>query len=338
MSGDINCKEEEEEEEENNENEGEEENEKNNDDDSAEDEVSLAAAELLRLALLANRDALKTTTTTTTVLPAGKVHALTRGGEEFREILYRKKKNNNNNNNQCYSLIVLVYSMENCQPCRVFAPKIEQMAREYGESLSVAFVKCLVNASDANRRLASEAGVAGFPCAQIFDGATGRKVISEDIKGANDVKLREVLEQRAYNVEKFDRLKDAAFAALSEAKAKLVANEDERHEERRFATLVKTVTAYASNAIEKEDAKYKRINVNGKAFTERVRSCGEEGEKCLRAFGFEKKKIKEEESGDESEEAYYEISPLVFDEFHENNPFTKREMRRVIDMLRALTG
>ena len=149
------------------------------------------------------------------------------------------------------------------------------------------------------------------------------------------MKLREVLEQRAYNVEKFDRLKDAAFAALSEAKAKLVANEDERvNEERRFATLVKTVTAYASNAIEKEDAKYKRINVNGKAFTERVKSCGEEGEKCLRAFGFEKKKIKE----DESEEAYYEISPLVFDEFHENNPFTKREMRRVIDMLRALTG
>lgn len=327
MSGDINK---EEEEEENNEkNEGEEENEEN---ENA-SEVSLAAAELLRLALLANKDALKTTR----VVP-GKVHALTRGGEEFKEILDQKKKNNKNNH--CYSLIVLVYSMENCQPCRVFAPKIEQMAREYGESLSVAFVKCLINASEANRRLASEAGVNGFPCSQIFDGATGRKVITEDIKGANEVKLREVLEQRAYNVEKFDRLKDAAFAALSEAKAKLVANEDERDdEERRFATLVKTVTAYASNAIEKEDAKYKRINVNGKAFTERVKSCGEEGEKCLRAFGFEKKKIKEdEESGDESEEAYYEISPLVFDEFHENNPFTKREMRRVIDMLRALTG
>jgi len=332
MSGDINK----EEEEENNEkNEGEEENGKN---ENA-SEVSLAAAELLRLALLANKDALKTTTTTTRVVFPGKVHELTRGGEEFKEILYQKKKNKNN----CYSLIVLVYSMENCQPCRVFAPKIEQMAREYGESLSVAFVKCLINASDANRRLASEAGVNGFPCSQIFDGATGRKVVisnEEDIKGANEVKLREVLEQRAYNVEKFDRLKDAAFAALSEAKAKLVANEDERdNEERRFATLVKTVTAYASNAIEKEDAKYKRINVNGKAFTERVKSCGEEGEKCLRAFGFEKKKIKEdEESGDESEEAYYEISPLVFDEFHENNPFTKREMRRVIDMLRALTG
>ena len=328
MSGDINK---EEEEEENNEkNEGEEENEKN---ERSADEVSLAAAELLRLALLANKDALKTTTTTTTRGFPGKVHALTRGGEEFREILHQKKNKNN------YSLIVLVYSMENCQPCRVFAPKIEQMAREYGESVSVAFVKCLINESDANRRLASEAGVTGFPCSQIFDGATGRKVISEDIKGANDVKLREVLEQRSYNVEKFDRLKDAAFAALSEAKAKLVANEDERdREERRFATLVKTVTAYASNAIEKEDAKYKRINVNGKAFTERVKSCGEEGEKCLRAFGFEKKKIKEEESGDEGEEAYYEISPLVFDEFHENNPFTKREMRRVIDMLRALTG
>ena len=328
MSGDINKEEEEEEEEE-------EENNDNND-DSEKNEASLAAAELLRLALLANRrDALKTRTTSLVFPEPGKVHALTRGGEEFREILYRKKKEK-----QCYSLIVLVYSMENCQPCRVFAPKIEHMARECGERLSVAFVKCLVNESDANRRLASEAGVAGFPRAQIFDGATGRKAISEDIKGANDVKLREVLEEKAYNVEKFDRLKDAAFAALSEAKAKLVANEvaNEDERERRFATLVKTVIAYASNAIEKEDAKYKRINVNGKAFTERVKSCGEEGEKCLRAFGFEKKKIKEEESGDESEEAYYEISPLVFDEFHENNPFTKREMRRVIDMLRALTG
>jgi len=331
MSGDINK----EEEEEDKGGEEKEENEKN-EKKSADEEVSLAAAELLRLALLANKDALKKETTTTTRVVPGKVHALTRGGEEFKEILYQKKKNNKNN----YSLIVLVYSMENCQPCSIFAPKIEQMAREYGESLSVAFVKCVINESDANRRLASEAGVNGFPCSQIFDGATGRKVITEDIKGANEVKLREVLEQRAYNVEKFDRLKDAAFAALSEAKAKLVANEDERdNEERRFATLVKTVTAYASNAIDKEDAKYKRINVNGKAFTERVKSCGEEGEKCLRAFGFEKKKIKEdEESGDESEEAYYEISPLVFDEFHENNPFTKREMRRVIDMLRALTG
>ena len=55
-------------------------------------------------------------------------------------------------------------------------------------------------------------------------------------------------------------------------------------------TLVKTVTAYASNAIEKEDAKYRRIKTSGKAFTERVKSVGDEGEKCLRAFGFEKKK------------------------------------------------
>ena len=153
MSGDINK----EEEEEDKGGEEKEENEKN-EKKSADEEVSLAAAELLRLALLANKDALKKETTTTTRVVPGKVHALTRGGEEFKEILYQKKKNNKNN----YSLIVLVYSMENCQPCSIFAPKIEQMAREYGESLSVAFVKCVINESDANRRLASEAGVTGF--------------------------------------------------------------------------------------------------------------------------------------------------------------------------------
>ena len=98
-------------------------------------------------------------------------------------------------------------------------------------------------------------------------------------------------------------------------------------------TLVKTVTAYASNAIEKEDAKYRRIKTSGKAFTERVKSVGDEGEKCLRAFGFEKKK-----DDDDDEEEVYEISPVVFDEFDENNKFGKREMRRVIKMLRALTG
>jgi hypothetical protein len=142
-------------------------------------------------------------------------------------------------------------------------------------------------------------------------------------------------------VEKFDRLKRDAFEALSEAKAKIFYGEDDdddeqeqqqEEEQQRFVTLVKTVTAYASNAIEKEDAKYRRIKTSGKAFTERVKSVGDEGEKCLRAFGFEKKK------GDDDDEEVYEISPVVFDEFDENNKFGKREMRRVIKMLRALTG
>ena len=157
--------------------------------------------------------------------------------------------------------------------------------------------------------------------------------------------MREGLETHAYNVEKFDRLKRDAFEALSEAKAKAKIFEDDdddggdeqqqqqQQQQQRFVTLVKTVTAYASNAIEKEDAKYRRIKTSGKAFTERVKSVGDEGEKCLRAFGFEKKK-----DDDEDEEEVYEISPVVFDEFDENNKFGKREMRRVIKMLRALTG
>ncbi|CAL6411132.1 unnamed protein product [Bathycoccus prasinos] len=303
------------------------------------DDASLACAELLRLALL-SKDLNTLNTTNQTRLSDGEVKQLQRGGEEFREILMNTTKNNNNTI-RC-SVIVLVFSMENCQPCAQFAPKIDRLAQEY-KDLHVGFVKCNIHQSDMNRRLANEAGVFGFPCAQMYDGHTGQKVQLEggDVKGANEAKLREGLETHAYNVEKFDRLKRDAFEALSEAKAKIFYGEDDDDDEQeqqqeeqqqRFVTLVKTVTAYASNAIEKEDAKYRRIKTSGKAFTERVKSVGDEGEKCLRAFGFEKKK------GDDDDEEVYEISPVVFDEFDENNKFGKREMRRVIKMLRALTG
>ena len=309
-----------------------------------EDDASLACAELLRLALLSKdlSNTLNTATTNQTRLSDGEVKQLQRGGEEFREILMSTTKNNNNNTCRC-SVIVLVFSMENCQFCAQFTPKIDRLAREY-KDLHVGFVKCNIHESEANRRLANEAGVFGFPCAQMYDGHTGQKVQIEggDVKGANEAKLREGLETHAYNVEKFDRLKRDAFEALSEAKAKIFEDDDDdggdeqqqqqQQQQQRFVTLVKTVTAYASNAIEKEDAKYRRIKTSGKAFTERVKSVGDEGEKCLRAFGFEKKK------DDDDGEEVYEISPVVFDEFDENNKFGKREMRRVIKMLRALTG
>ena len=45
----------------------------------------------------------------------------------------------------------------------------------------------------------------------------------------------------------------------------------------------------------------------------------------------------DEDGGQDDEEAY-EFSNVVFDEFHENNQFTKRELRRVIQLLKALTG
>ena len=317
--------------------EDEEEKEEETKDDS--EDASLACAELLRLALLSKDLSNTLNTTNQTRLSDGEVKQLQRGGEEFREILMNTTKNNNNTY-RC-SVIVLVFSMENCQPCAQFAPKIDRLAREY-KDLHVGFVKCNIHESDMNRRLANEAGVFGFPCAQMYDGHTGQKVQLEggDVKGANEAKLREGLETHAYNVEKFERLKRDAFEALSEAKAKVFCGEDddddeqqEQEQQQRFVTLVKTVTAYASNAIEKEDAKYRRIKTSGKAFTERVKSVGDEGEKCLRAFGFEKKK-----DDDDDEEEVYEISPVVFDEFDENNKFGKREMRRVIKMLRALTG
>ena len=324
--------------------EDEEEKEEEKKDDS--EDASLACAELLRLALLSkDLTALSKATTTTRLSEDGEVKQLQRGGEEFREILMRATKNTNTAI-RC-SVIVLVFSMNNCQPCVQFAPKLDRLAKEY-KDLHVGFVKCNIHESDMNRRLANEAGVFGFPCAQMYDGHTGQKVQLEggDVKGANEAKLREGLETHAYNVEKFDRLKRDAFEALSKAKAKIFEDDDDdggdeqqqqqqQQQQQRFVTLVKTVTAYASNAIEKEDAKYRRIKTSGKAFTERVKSVGDEGEKCLRAFGFEKKK---DDDDDDDEEEVYEISPVVFDEFDENNKFGKREMRRVIKMLRALTG
>ena len=68
----------------------------------------------------------------------------------------------------------------------------------------------------------------------------------------DETKVREVLERRD-NVAKFDGLQRRVFDALRRCKSKCEGNEE------RFATLVKTVTAYASNAIEKQDPKYRRI-------------------------------------------------------------------------------
>ena len=95
-----------------------------------------------------------------------------RGGEELREILMNNTKNNNNTG-RC-SVIVLVFSMENCQPCTQFAPKIDRLAKEY-KDLAVGFVKCNIHASDMNRRLANEAGVLGFRARKCTTDTRGKK-------------------------------------------------------------------------------------------------------------------------------------------------------------------
>ena len=328
--------------------------------DDDDENVSLAAAELVRrLAFASSRRETPPTTTTTprmmmddddnarTMMMFGKVNVISRGETDVREILLLKhqhrrgeeeegegeKQNNIDRRIKKPSVVCIAYSMEDCQPCRMFAPKLEQMARDY-ETLDVMFLKCDVNASVENRRLDGNVGV--FPRVELLDGQTGRKLKVDDdeawdIRGANETKVREVLERRAYNVAKFDGLQRRVFDALRRCKSKCEGNEE------RFATLVKTVTAYASNAIEKQDPKYRRIRTSGKAFTERVKIV-ENGEECLRAFGFEKTRRRGDEDGGQDDEEAYEFSNVVFDEFHENNQFTKRELRRVIQLLKALTG
>ena len=324
------------------------------DDDDDENNVSLAAAELVRrLAFASSRRETPPTTTprmmmddddnARTMMMFGKVNVISRGETDVREILLlkhqhrrgeEKQKNNIDRRIKKPSVVCIAYSMEDtCQPCRMFAPKLEQMARDY-ETLDVMFLKCDVNASVENRRLDGNVGV--FPRVELLDGQTGRKLKVDDdeawdIRGANETKVREVLERRAYNVAKFDGLQRRVFDALRRCKSKCEGNEE------RFATLVKTVTAYASNAIEKQDPKYRRIRTSGKAFTERVKIV-ENGEECLRAFGFEKTRRRGDEDGGQDDEEAYEFSNVVFDEFHENNQFTKRELRRVIQLLKALTG
>ena len=330
------------------------------DDDDDENNVSLAAAELVRrLAFASSRretppPTTTTTTTTSRMMMFGKVNVISRGETDVREILLLKhqhhrrgeeeeggeegeeEKQNDTIDRRIRkpSVVCIAYSMEDtCQPCRMFAPQLEQMARDY-ETLDVMFLKCDVNASVENRRLDGNVGV--FPRVELLDGQTGRKLKVDDdeawdIRGANETKVREVLERRAYNVAKFDGLQRRVFDALRRCKSKCEGNEE------RFATLVKTVTAYASNAIEKQDPKYRRIRTSGKAFTERVKNV-ENGEECLRAFGFEKTRRRGDEDGGQDDEEAYEFSNVVFDEFHENNQFTKRELRRVIQLLKALTG
>ena len=63
----------------------------------------------------------------------------------------------------------------------------------------------------------------------------------------------------------------------------------------------------------------------------------ENGEECRPTFGSRRRRRGDEDGGQDDEEAY-EFSNVVFDEFHENNQFTKRELRRVIQLLKALTG
>ena len=139
--------------------EDEEEKEEEKKDDS--EDASLACAELLRLALLSkDLSALSKATTTTRLSEDGEVKQLQRGGEEFREILMRTTKNTNTAI-RC-SVIVLVFSMNNCQPCVQFAPKLDRLAKEY-KDLHVGFVKCNIHESDMNRRLANEAGVFWVP-------------------------------------------------------------------------------------------------------------------------------------------------------------------------------
>ena len=221
------------------------------------DDVSLAAAELVRrLAFTASRE----TTTTTRMdddddenaqkkneMKFGKVHVISRGETDVREMLKSRGGGGEKHHPpsiRISSVVCIAYSMDNCQPCTIFSPKLEQMAREYA-NLHVMFLKCNVSASVENRRL--DGGVGVFPRVELLDGQTGRKLRMDDeawdIRGANETKVREVLERRAYNVAKFDGLQRRVFDALRRCKSKCEGNEE------RFATLVKTVSAYASNAI-----------------------------------------------------------------------------------------
>ena len=166
--------------------------------------VSLAAAELVRrLAFASSRRETPPTTTprmmmddddnSRTMMMFGKVNVISRGETDVREILLlkhqhrrgeeegeegEKQKNNIDRRIKKPSVVCIAYSMEDtCQPCRMFAPKLEQMARDY-ETLDVMFLKCDVNASVENRRL--DGGVGVFPRVELLDGQTGRKLRVDD--------------------------------------------------------------------------------------------------------------------------------------------------------------
>jgi thiol-disulfide isomerase/thioredoxin len=267
-----------------------------------------AIAELIKLSLLAKD--------TRPAIVFGKARDVQRGAEELKDIFRQLRK-------QKCSLIVVAFSMNDCLPCERMKGVVERIAKEW-KSMRVAFLRVNINASAENRDLAREAAVKAFPTAQFFEGQTSRKCSVSECRGCDEKKISETIEMFAYDYEKLETLKERAFRSLEDAKKRC--GEDKTA----FVTLVKTVIAYTSNAIEKNEVKYKRILLNNKAFKERVACYG--GEKCLLEFGFEKISDAGEVDDDS---ARLEIKSKVFEEDDNDCP-NKREIRIVLKMLKEL--
>eukprot|EP00814_Leptocylindrus_danicus_P002647 CAMPEP_0116034128 /NCGR_PEP_ID=MMETSP0321-20121206/19415_1 /TAXON_ID=163516 /ORGANISM="Leptocylindrus danicus var. danicus, Strain B650" /LENGTH=105 /DNA_ID=CAMNT_0003510365 /DNA_START=154 /DNA_END=471 /DNA_ORIENTATION=+ len=77
-------------------------------------------------------------------------------------------------------LLVVDFTATWCPPCRMIAPKFEQMAKDFPD---VTFIKVDV---DEGQDVAAQAGVSCMPTFMFYKG--GKKV--EQIEGADEAKLK----------------------------------------------------------------------------------------------------------------------------------------------------
>ena len=86
-------------------------------------------------------------------------------------------------------LIVVDFWAEWCGPCRMVAPVLEELAKEYGDRLAVGKVNV-----DENRQTASRFGVRSIPTLMFFrDGARVDQVIGAHPKATIKAKIDQLL-------------------------------------------------------------------------------------------------------------------------------------------------
>ena len=83
--------------------------------------------------------------------------------------------------------VVIDFTATWCPPCKMIGPKFEAMASEF---TNVIFKKCDV---DANKETASHVGIQCMPTFKFFK--NGSEIEGDKLEGANEAKLRELIQK-----------------------------------------------------------------------------------------------------------------------------------------------
>ena len=89
-------------------------------------------------------------------------------------------------------LLVIDFTATWCPPCKMIAPKFEEMA---GENTDVTFKKIDV---DANSEAAQAAGIQCMPTFKFYKG--GAEITDAKVEGASEAKIRESIAAHKWNL------------------------------------------------------------------------------------------------------------------------------------------